>query len=362
MTPAPVSGVFRLSLNPSVRMLAACTRRAHEIFLWDVGSGALVARLPDDSESPVCELLFVGDGNRLLVIRDQADRTAPPIVGWDISLATGPFPALSKREIAKVAGELIDERLGAIADMLDAKPPLQLSASALSELKRSLRVRPPRGFARTRDGAMIVLAQGDGSLNVYRTATGWLLASCHVGIDGTTTVLRDPTKREKESQPQDRERPEWMARRLVQRGPKQQPESDLVVRLDWFDKFAFSVDGRRLAVWREEQDQLTVIDLTTGRADKRYNLGRIDGQNVICFTAGGATLALGGFDHVVRLGIWLRPVIPSYWQDTHRKKHGRSHSRPMVKRWPPRVTTAASSSGMWRRRESETCCADTMRW
>jgi len=310
MAPAHMSGVFRLVCSPNGQMVAACSHIAPEIFLWDANSGSLLGRLSNGSDSPVAAILFVEDCKRLLVIREQREGAAPPIVGWDVTPRNGPFSPLSQDEIARIIAAMVEPRLALIAGMLDAEPPTQLSAAALAEFKRSLCIRPPSGLARTRDGAMIVVAQGDGCLNVYRTSSGLLLASCRFGKGGTAIVLHDPSKRERGSQPQDRERPELMARRLIPNGREQPSLSELVVRLDWWDQFAFSADGRRLAIWREAEDDLTLINLATSRAENRYNLGRIDGQTAIGFTAGGATLALGGRDHVVRLWHLAVPQNP----------------------------------------------------
>ncbi len=297
----PMAGVHCVALSANGGKLAACSRRAREILLWDVASSSLIGRIADGSDTAVSALIFGEDGKRLLVVRDQPDRRALPIAGWDITSRTGAFRRLSQDEIEAITAEVIDERLVTFASLLDAEPSTQLSASARVEFNRSLRLRPPRGFARTRDDAMTVVALGNGQLNVYRTSIGLLLASCRFGIDATAIVLHDPSKYEKGSQPQDRERPELMAKRLVPNNLQPNPDSGIVVRLDWCDQFAFSPDGRKLAVWRESVDQLNVIDLATHHEDKRYNLGKIDGQSTMCFTTGCATLALGGLDHVVRL-------------------------------------------------------------
>ncbi len=310
LPPVPMSEVHRVALSADGRTVAACSRLAREIFVWDVASAALIGRLSDGSETAVSALFFVEDGKRLLVVRDQPDSRALPIAGWDITARTGAFRRLSRDQIARISEAMIDERLVVIADLLDAEPRGQLSASALAEFERSLRLRPPRGLARTRDGAMTIVAQGGGCLNVYRTSIGLSIASCRFGIDATAIVLHDPTQREKLSQPQDRERPALLAKRLLGSEERQQRPSGVVVRLDWWDHFAFSPDGRRLAVWREAEDRLNIIDLTTGNEDKRYNLGKIDGQSTMCFTTGGATLALGGMDHVVRLWHLAAPQNP----------------------------------------------------
>jgi WD40 repeat protein len=312
LPPVPISGVHRIALSADGRRVAASSRFAREIFLWDAASASLVGRLSDGSASAVSALLFVEDGKRLLVVRDQLDSGATPVAGWDITPTTGAFPPLSRDQIARIFEAAVDDRLAVIADLLDAEPSTRLSVSATSDLKRSLRLLPPRGLVRTRDRAMTIVAQGDGWLDVYRTSSGLLLASCRFGKGGTAIVLHDPTRRETGSQPQDRERPELMAKRLVPSSQEPLPESGIVVKLDWWDQFAFSPDGRKLAVWREAEDRLNIIDLRTGHEDQRYNLGRISYQSSICFTAGGATLALGGGDHVLRLwhlGSSQNPII-----------------------------------------------------
>ncbi len=64
---------------------------------------------------------------------------------------------------------------------------------------------------------------------------------------------------------------------------------------------AYSNDGRMLAIWREEKDQLKIIDLTTGREAHAYNRGEINNVRSMCFTPDGETLAIGGVDRVVRV-------------------------------------------------------------
>jgi WD40 repeat protein/tRNA A-37 threonylcarbamoyl transferase component Bud32 len=300
LLPAHDAPIHRLAMSADGRTVASCPHRAREILVWDVASASLIGRLSAGFNSAVAELLFVADGRRLLAIRDQGDSRAVPITAWDIApgaATPGPLPI---EEIARIPEAMRDERLTVIADLLDVEPGARLSASALAELRASLCRRPPRGLARTRDGVMTVMGTGDGRVNVYRTSAGLLLATCRFGFDGTAIVLRDPTRRVKPLEPQDRERPEMMAKRLFPDPLEPRHGPGIVLRLDWWDQFAFSPGGRQLAVG-EGEDRLCTIDLATGRELKRYDLGRIQGRSAMSFRADGATLVLGGKDHVVRL-------------------------------------------------------------
>ncbi len=307
---APVAGMHCMALSADGQLVAACERLGAEIYVWDVASASIIGRLSDRSASAICELLWSEDGRRLLVVRNRTEQSQLPFAGWEFTPSTGDFRRLANSEVARMPDATRDERLAQFAELLDDETGTRIDEARCDRLKRSLRLRPPRGFATTRDGAMAIVACGDGEVRVFSTSIGLLVASCRFRIEGTAIVLHDPTQRLKEATQQDKERPEPLAKRLVGAAIGQQPKADIVVRLAGPDHFAYSPDGRRLAVWRERDKRLNVIDLTTGQEENEYNLGRISGQSVLCFTADGATLALGGLDHAVRLWHLTPPRNP----------------------------------------------------
>jgi eukaryotic-like serine/threonine-protein kinase len=310
LPPAPLEAMHCIALSANGRFVAACDRLSQEIHVWDVACASIIARLRDGSVAAVSALLWSDDDKRLLVVRDQRERGALPLAGWEITSSTGDFSRLAPGEIATAPEATRDERLAVIAELLDIQPATQFPAAQCDRLKESLRLRRPRGLATTRDGALAVLARGDGEVRAYRISSGQLLASCRFGTNGTAIVLEDATEHLKEASRQDVERCDLLAKRLAATANSQPPKADIVVTLRWSDHFAYSADGRRLAVWRGYEHRLNIIDLTTGQEEMEYNLGSINAQSVLCFLAGDSMLALGGLDHAVRLWHLAPPQNP----------------------------------------------------
>ena len=50
---APLSSVHRVVISADGRTVAACTRLAREVFVWDVASASIIGRLSDGSETAV---------------------------------------------------------------------------------------------------------------------------------------------------------------------------------------------------------------------------------------------------------------------------------------------------------------------
>jgi WD40 repeat protein len=132
------------------------------------------------------------------------------------------------------------------------------------------------------------------------------LGTGHFGGSDSALVLRDPTRVVPYATPQDRQRPDWMASHLFPSSLDQTSGCERVERLKQSDRLAFSPDGRQLAIWREDSNQLSVIDPTIGNERANFALGELNDLTSLCFTSDGASLAFGTLDREVQL--WhLRP-------------------------------------------------------
>ena len=97
-----------------------------------------------------------------------------------------------------------------------------------------------------------------------------------------------------------------MACHLFPPSPDQKSGCERVERLTHIDRLSFSLDGQQLAIWREDLNRLSVIDLTTGNERAHFALGELNDLNTLCFTPDGASLAFGTAHREVQL--WhLRP-------------------------------------------------------
>jgi len=253
-------------------------------------------------------LLFTADGQRLAALRRHPGHPGLPLLCWDIRSPTGVFSPGAPQDVAATAVELADKRLQALADMMD-DPRLGLSA-AHAELKRSWVERAPRGIAWTRDQTLAVVGAGDGSFAVYRMRSGLRVAVARLHSQGTAIVFFAPNKNEGLLTPPERERLERLAGSLVPTSSGHRRESNIVVHQAFLEPVAFSPDGTRLAHWREEEDRLRVLDLTTGRECSTFDLGPLNNVCAMTFTPDGQTLAVGGNDGKVRLWHLRAPRNP----------------------------------------------------
>jgi WD40 repeat protein len=298
--------VKHVVFSPDDRTLASCSENIGETILWDLPEGRLRGRLTNSGPGAVSSLMFIENGTRLVAVRAGLNRSLPPIACWDITAATGDFPRVSADELARIGRDLTDERLERLAELLDENPSAFTSLSTVSELKDSLRTRPARGVACTRDGELAVIATGDGTFEVYRTAVELHLGTGQFRGSRSALVLRDPTKVVAFATPQDRRRPEWMASHLFASSPGRKSGCERVERLSHTDRLALSPDGQQLAIWREDSNRLSVIDATTGNERAHFALGELNDLHTLCFTPDGANLAFGTLDREVQL--WhLRP-------------------------------------------------------
>ena len=200
MPPAHMVGVFRLALQPR----AADTCSVQSSCAGDLSLGCHLGFAPRTDFGGI-ELTVIRDSvcrrRQASCIRDHKDRAAPPLVGWDITSTDGAFRRCRSMKSPESPARLFDETAR------HDRRPAGCRAGDPAVRFRNRRIetfpRPPaaRGLARTRDGAMVVVALGDGSLNVYRLSNGLLLASCRFWDDGTAIVLHDPTRREKTRNP-----------------------------------------------------------------------------------------------------------------------------------------------------------------
>ena len=241
---------------------------------------------------------------------------------------------------------MADERLEQLADLLDENPSAIVSLSSVSGLKDSLRTRPVRGVACTRDGELAVIATGDGRFELYRTAVELHLGTGHLAGSGSRSVLRDPTRVVSFATSQDRRRPERMACHLFPPSPDQKSGCERVERLTHIDRLSFSLDGQQLAIWREDLNRLSVIDLTTGneRATSRWVSSTISTRSVSLPT--GQAWHLEQLTAKSNCGICAHREIPTSCVDTVPKKHGPWRSRRTGKRSLPPEMTFLSDFGI----------------
>ena len=268
------------------------------ILLWDVPSGSLRGTLAPARADGAVPLLFTTDGQRLAAVSSDPVPARLPFVCWDLTPAFGELPIVTPENLGATAIELADQRLLALADVMD-DPRTGVSRSC-DELRRSWVERAPRGIARTRDQALALVGSGDGSVAVHRVRSGLRLMVARLSSQGTAVVFLDGRISEPLSPPE-RDRIERLAGFLVPNSSAWWRESDIIGRSEYDDPVAFSRDGTRLALWHEDEDRLRIVELPTGSDRVAFDLGPLNDLRVMTFTPDGETLAFGAFDRKVRL-------------------------------------------------------------
>jgi len=299
LAPVQSDRIRRVVLSPDGRALAAAVLNSAEIAVWDVPSGQLRGRLALGGAEVVSSLLFTTDGQRLAVVRRHPAQAGLPFSCWGLTPSTGEFLMVAPENVGATAVELADPRLQELADLMDDARP-SLSASH-DELYRSWVERAPRGIARTRDQALALVGFGDGSFAVHGVRSGRRLMVARLHPQGTVIVFFDAQKPEERLSPPVRDRLERLSGFLVPTPSARRRESDIIVHQTFSEPVAFSPDGTRLAIWREEEDRLRILDLTTGRECSTFDLGPLNNLSTVAFTPDGETVAFGAADGKVRL-------------------------------------------------------------
>jgi WD40 repeat protein len=208
-----------------------------------------------------------------------------------------PIPPYDPTNLAERSGEPLQR----VADLLDGdEKPAQ---SGRSDASRPGRYEYSRGGTiATRDYALTVTEQRDGSFIVYRTNDHIRLAAGRIGTEGTALVLLDPVGRNKKPVPGEQQRVERLARGLVPNPSASNNGPDLIFKATSWDPFAFSANGRLMAIWRgNDKRTIEVIELTSGRRQASLHLGGGSGVDAIIFIHGGTALAIGSGDRLVRI-------------------------------------------------------------
>ena len=290
--------------------------------LWDVPAGRLaegwpIPAVPRISSAPVRRATTIGSSPS----GTSADRSVPPHRGAGTSRCR--CRGHSRTRIAGRLGAKITPRTGRRTRsrswpscwMKTRRTTFRVRL--IRDLKESLRQRPPRGVARTRDASWLVItprrrdirrvphrgrdvpghrshsgsegsATGDGR---PVSLTRGPLAAAEIAerpeMDGGPTVL--------DLQPDERSR--------IRDGP----ETDGLRTIS-----RFSPDGRKLAIWRAEwRNRLSIIDLATGQGKLDLYLGRDQRADLDYASRRTArALAIGTHEHEVRLWHLTTPPNP----------------------------------------------------
>jgi eukaryotic-like serine/threonine-protein kinase len=302
------SDIQHVVFSPDSGLLALANYTLGGIFVLDLRSDRPPRKLATTTTSGSCALLFTRDGTRLTAVRHGPGWNRIPLETYDITATTGELPLANPADCAVVAAELTDDRLQALADMLDGVPPSHLAA--LDELKRFWIDRPPRGAARTRDKTMVVIGCGEGTFAVYRTAYCLRLMVARVHPRNTTAVIFDAPSEYGGARLLEREHLERLAARLTGDSSGSRRESNVIVRRRVPEPATFSPDGRNLALWDEEAGRLRILDIALGRDNSTFDLTPISGLRTMAFAPDGASLAIGSTDHKLLLWHLNRPHGP----------------------------------------------------
>jgi hypothetical protein len=193
LAPVQPDWIWQLAFRPGGRELAAATRLTDRIWLWDVASGRLGSRLVLPQPMAVSALVFTSGGNRLVAVCGRTNPVRVSALCWDIPNPAGVSSPAAPEEIRATAIEFADDRLQALAGIMD--DPLPAPLPARDELGRSWVERLPCGIATTRDCPLVVVGLGDGSFTVHRVYSGRRLAVGCLRSEGTAIVLDDPPRR-----------------------------------------------------------------------------------------------------------------------------------------------------------------------
>src|SRR6185312_13156483 len=116
----------------------------------------------------------------------------------------------------------------------------------------------------TKDGALGLVAHGDGSLAVYRLSDGSRLALGRAGANRYALVLFDPSKLERKTDDAERGRLQRLADALSCPSRERLGRTMVVQDMEVTEAAEFSPDGGLLAAWDETGDRLDLIDLGPG--------------------------------------------------------------------------------------------------
>ena len=73
------------------------------------------------------------------------------------------------------------------------------------------------------------------------------------------------------------------------------------MRADTHEPVAFSEDGRHLAIWRDAEKRVDIVNLTSGRVQATLRLAGTSNVGIVSFIQNGAALAIGSHDRAVRI-------------------------------------------------------------
>ncbi len=294
LVPDKLKHIQQLVFSPDGRQLAAASTESGEIYLWDVASGHLRGTLGGSAHRAVSALLFSKDGTRIAALGLQPGAGVRDVELWDLRSPLATFPILDPGHDPSTAAKVADIRLRSLADMIDDRPPSW--SGSLAELNRSWTEHPPRAIARTQDQTLGLIAQGDGTFDVYSLACRLRVATGRIHARGCALVLFDDDLIGRFVPPAERAAIDRLAAKLVPHAIGKPLPPSVVIRLGSRDHAAaFSADGGRLAVPNaDEHEKLKVIDLATGVECFALAMGRGTEPRSISFTPDGASLAFSG--------------------------------------------------------------------
>ena len=226
-----------------------------------------------------------------------------------------PVHAGESRELQlQIARELEDERLQALADLLDGSQSSSISAVKLSDFKGYFLPNAlPMGVALTGDRVMALAAPADGTFTLYHTPSALPRWPSVVATARGSRLSCHTWNRDKRCTPQVRQRLERWVADLIPRSTESPRESHRVVRLGKGGRANFNPARQELAIWNEHASPETSSSTRTGDKLLTYDLGEINDVVAMCYTPDGEALALGGVDHKIRLRhprpTALRPTI-----------------------------------------------------
>jgi eukaryotic-like serine/threonine-protein kinase len=294
----------QLAFSPDGTSLASVERTTGLIRLWELPSGRCRGTLEGTGlAEPIRSLFFEAEGRRIGAIRARRDPMSSPLTCWDLTRSDGVLPEVTLGEQAGSALQAKDDRLQYLSDLLDGIKPSGSSTPA--ESSEFLAHATTRGVVVTRDNALAIVGQGDGTFAVFRKTTWSRLAVIRGRPQGNIVVFFDPSRVEGAFPRELRKRLERLAAGLIPGWIEKSTLRGFVAWSEIYSPIAFSPDRRQLAFWEEAPKRLSLIDLDTGRAEAISELGPLSGIRALCFSPDGATLAVASSeDKLVR--IWHR--------------------------------------------------------